>query len=48
MKTKKSLEKEDKKELQLEEYQDFFKYLGIDPKDFDDIDSIIEFDDYSR
>lgn len=48
MKTKRKLDKEDKKDLDYEKYQDFFKYLGIDPKDFDDFDRIIDFDDYSR
>lgn len=48
MKTKKRLDKDEQKELHLEKYQDFFKYLGIDPKDFDDIDKVIDFDDYSR
>jgi hypothetical protein len=47
MKTKK-LEKDLKEHLKEDDYQDFFKFLGIDPEDFKDFENDINFDDYSN
>jgi len=44
----KDFEIEIKEEIQTNNYQDFFSYLGIDPKDFEEVYDAIDFDDYSR
>lgn len=47
MKTK--VEKVIKESLNTnEDYQDFFNFLGIDPKDFEETDNDVNFDDYSN
>lgn len=46
MKTKK--DKELKDQMKDKNYQEFFQALGIDPKDFEDLDDDIDFDDYSN
>lgn len=37
-----------KEELQTNDCNEFLKYLGVEPEDFDEFNDVIEFDDYSR
>jgi len=49
MKTRKDTRKDKKLQLSNQKYyEDFFKYLDIDPRDFDLFERDIDFDDYSR
>lgn len=49
MKTKPKREEKDLKEqLKDDAYKDFFKHMGINPDDFEELEDDINFDDYSH
>lgn len=49
MKTKPKRETKDLKEqLKDDAYKDFFKHMGINPDDFEELEDDINFDDYSH
>lgn len=47
IKSKAKPKKELKQKMRSEDYQEFFKFLGIDPKDFEEMENDVNFDDYS-